>query len=463
MMEPVRPVFWYQGLFLQPHHFQRIDLHGQSLVYPLEKYMQPYFWGMSRMTIDENALKDNVFELSIGEFIFQDGTWVSLSENGKIRPRSFKGFWADMEKPFKVYIGLRKWDHNDNNVTVVSKESDISMAQSRFICDENQEEIKDLYIKGQVAQVKLLSYILKFFWEGEVSDAGNYHLIPIAILEFNGQDVVLSRDFVAPTVIVSSSARLSQIVKGIRELISSRCRVLEEYKNPKGFQSAEFQSVYLSYFLALCTLNRYLPVFQHITETPHVHPWIVYGYIRQFIGELSSFTDRIDAIGKLQNGTHLVPQYNHEDIGYCFQQSHMLIEEILKSFMTGMENIIHLVREDRYFRAKIPVELLDNKNMYYLFIKTSEDKETVVDDVKRVIKTSCEEDMSLLIQRSLPGLSLVYMPELPIGLPKRLNAICFEIKLVNQYWQGITMHSNICLHWSNAPEDAAIEVVILKP
>ena len=35
MTEPRKPVFWYQGLFLQPQHFQQADLYNQSTLAPL--------------------------------------------------------------------------------------------------------------------------------------------------------------------------------------------------------------------------------------------------------------------------------------------------------------------------------------------------------------------------------------------------------------------------------------------
>lgn len=463
MTEPVKPVFWYQGLFLQPQHFQQADLHQRSLLSPLTNNVQPFFWGTCGHTVDEGALREMVFNLSDGEFLFQDGSWIGLGRNGRIQPRSFKDAWTDMERPFKIFIGVHRWDRGGNNVTVVGEHDDPASARSRFFSVETPEEMKDLYQGNQISQIKLLDHVLRFFWEPEIPDAADYHLIPLAVLTFNGQDVVLSRDFVAPTVTMSSSDVLLGIVRTIRELLLSRCRILEEYKNPRGFQKIDLQAAYLNFFLALRSLNRYTPLLQHLTEVSTVHPWNAYGLLRQAAGELSSFTDRVDALGRLQNGNQLIPPYDHENLGYCFRQVQMLIEEIMASMLIGMENIVHLIRDNHYFRAKIPVDLLNDVNLYYLIIKTAERTETVLDMVKHVIKAGSEEEVPVLITRALSGIHLEHRVEMPPGLPKRPGMLCFEIDRLSPHWHDVLKNYNIALYWPDAPEDAIVELAILKP
>jgi type VI secretion system protein ImpJ len=469
MTQPVKPVFWYQGLFMQPQHFQQAELFAESLSSPLKQFLQPHFWGVNKMSVDEGALRGKVCALSDGEFIFQDGTWVSLSENGIIQPRSFKESWVETEKPLKVFVGLHKWDRNGANVRVAAEKGGTGPGeyghppQTRFLAGENPDEMKDMYQKGQVAPVKLLSYHLSLFWEQEIESAGDYHLMPLAVLEFNGQDVVLSRNYTAPAFTLSGAPLLLTSLKNIRDLVLSRCLILEEYKNPRGLTSGDLVTGYFNFLLALRTLNRYLPVLQHFLKAPHVHPWNVYGLLTQLIGELSTFTDRVDALGRLMNGTQLLTGYDHENLASCFRQAEMLIEEILSSLLVGMENIVRLFRDGHYFRAQIPPDLLDGRNMVYLLIKTSEAPDTVQEMMKHVIKASSEEEMSMLIKRALPGIPLEYRSELPPGLPRRSDMICFEVDRTSRYWQSVQKNCNICLYWAEASEETSAELAILRP
>jgi len=55
MTDPIRPIFWYQGLFLQPQHFQRQDLLAQFRLQPFQTYMHPHFWGFGKLRIQEDV------------------------------------------------------------------------------------------------------------------------------------------------------------------------------------------------------------------------------------------------------------------------------------------------------------------------------------------------------------------------------------------------------------------------
>ncbi len=459
MTEPRKPVFWYQGLFLQPQHLQQADLFHQSALAPLRDHLQPFFYGTCGHTIDEGALRELVFNLTDAEFLFQDGTWVKTTRNARLEARSFKDAWTNMEKPFKVFLGLRRWDQTGKNVAGPGGHQE----RRRYIEGEPASGTRDIHVGDNIAEVKLLDHLLRFFWEDEISDAADYHLIPLAVLTFNGQDVVLSRDFVPPALTVAAAEPLLRITRNIRELVLSRCRILEEYKNPRGFQKADLQAAYLNFFLALHTLNRYVPLFEHFTEVSTVHPWTVYGMLRQCAGELSSFTDRVDALGRLQNGTELIPPYDHENLLFCFRQAQLLIEEIIASMILGMENIIHFERDNHYFRGRLPQELLDNRNFFYLIVKSAVEPGGVCEMVRHIVKLGCEEEVPVLITRALPGIPLEQKLEMPPGLPKKPGMLCFEIDRTNRYWHDVLKSGKIALYWPDAPEDMIIELAILKP
>jgi type VI secretion system protein ImpJ len=461
-MEPRKPIFWYQGLFLQPQHFQQHDLYLKSLINPLRQYLQPHLWGVCGMRILEGALKNRIFEIEEGDFIFPSGACVSLQANAKFQPRSFKDAWVQLDKPFNIYLGLRKWNQGEGNVTVVKSNEDEQLATTRFMSDADPEEIRDLHQQGQPAQVKFLQYLLKVFWDNELEGAGEYELIPVARLEFDGQDAKLVKNYVPPSVSLACDDFLLHTVRNIREHVTSRCHVLEEYKNPRGVRTADLQANYINYLLALRSLNRYVPLLYHYTEIPYIHPWHVYGLLRQIIGELSTFTDRVDALGKLRDGTELLPAYDHENLGFCFGEAETLISELLAAILIGAENVIHLVREENYFKAQIPKDVFDDRNLFYLIIKTGGETAALLSMVQRVSKVSNEEKMSMLIARALPGLPLEHTTELPAGLPTRPDSFYFKIDRGSRHWQDIQKSQNICMYWVDAPEDMTVEMVIIR-
>ena len=85
----VKPLFWHQGLFLQPHHFQLNDLYNRSLMEPLYRFVAPHFWGTAGYEIDEGVLANFVFDLRAGEFFFPDNSHILLGENAVIQAKQF--------------------------------------------------------------------------------------------------------------------------------------------------------------------------------------------------------------------------------------------------------------------------------------------------------------------------------------------------------------------------------------
>ena len=461
-MKPIKPVFWYQGLFLQPQHFQHFDLYFQSLLSPLITYQQPYFWGVCRIQIHEDELRNETFEISQGEFIFQDGTRTAFPSNAVIHSRTLVKEELEAGKPFKVYLGLRKLDHTGENVSVSDQKADLSTVTTRFIARSEPDEVYDLHQGGEAVPVKLMSYVLKVFWESEIEGLKDYYLLPVAELEFDGDNIKLSRNFVPPIVSMSGSETLQQVFQSIREQVTSRCRKLEAYKSPKGLKASEVEPNHIVYMMALRSLNKYVPLMYHLTETPNIHPWSLYALIRQIIGDLSTFTDRIDALGRLMDGTVLLPEYNHENLKYCFDEAQTLISELLSAITIGPESIIHLEREDGYFKAQIPQEVFSPRNVFYLVLRTAENKSRVLEIMQNIAKVSSVEHISTLISRALTGIYLKYRELPPPGLPTQPNSLYFEFDQSHQEWVEIQKSQSVCLYWDQAPKDAKAQVVVLR-
>ncbi|MCX5855853.1 MAG: type VI secretion system baseplate subunit TssK, partial [Deltaproteobacteria bacterium] len=200
----------------------------------------------------------------------------------------------------------------------------------------------------------------------------------------------------------------------------------------------------------------------HTSGNPHIHPWTVYGILRSLIGELSVFTDRIDALGRLKDGTELLPAYRHDQLGSCFQEAKTLIDELLNGIMIGAENVIHLIRDGDYFRVLIPVETFDNRNLFYLMLRSSVNIDEWEQTILHMVKISSAERLPILIKRALPGMPLDQITVLPPGLPRRTDSTYFKLDRSNTEWSEIQKQQNICLYWSHAPEDTLAEIIVIK-
>ncbi|MEW6381891.1 MAG: type VI secretion system baseplate subunit TssK [bacterium] len=460
-MDIQRPLFWHQGLFLQPQHFQLQEAAFQSLLTPFYHFLTPYFWGAGEIEIQKAALGNRSLNLLKGQFLFPDGTYVVLPGNALIEARSFDQAWTEGGKPFSVFVGLKKWDQQGENVTVLPALDNLASVTTRYVSTDDPQEVKDLHHGGPPAQVKRLSHVLKIFWEIEKDQLGDYLLLPLTQIERVGEEIRLSERFIPPSLTVSSSEPLFRIVREIRDQVSARGRQLEEYKRQKGIHTAEFGARDMVYLLALRTINRYVPALFQITQTRNVHPWMVYGLLRQMIGELSSFSEKIRVLGETEEGISLLPAYDHRNLWACFSAAQGLITRLLDEITAGPEYVVRLHYDGTYYTADLAPGLFDGGNRFYLVLKTEAAPGPALQSLKTVAKLNCRESLPILIARSLPGIRMEHLSTPPQELPRRSNCLYFQIDHHAENWAPVEKNRNLALYWDDAPEDLEVELMVV--
>lgn len=456
-----RPLFWHQGLFLQPQHFQLHDVYVRSLFAPFYRFLQPYLWGVGEVQIQEAALGRRSFSVQKGSFLFPDMTFADFPGNALLQARSFEEDWVQGDRPFTVFIGVKKWQDSGTNVTVVEKLENLADVTTRFVAPADAEEVEDLHQGGPGAEVKRLQHVLKIFWETEQEYLGDYVLLPLAQLERSGEAIVLSERYVPPCLTLSASEVLLRTVKEIRDQVGARGRELETYKTQRGIHTAEFGSRDMVYVLALRSLNRSIPVLFHLTESPQVHPWTAYGVLRQLVGELSSFSDRVNVMGELDEGTSLLIDYDHRNIWQCFSKAQDLVTELLNEITAGPEYVIQLLYDGTYYAADVAPTIFEGGNRFYLAVETEEDPESVIQSLETTSKLASRESLPILIARALPGVRLEHLSPPPQELPRRTRSMYFSIDHRGDHWSQVERTRNLALYWEGAPEDLDVKLMVV--
>lgn len=461
MNSPSKPILWHQGLFLQPHHFQQNDAFVKSLLTPHNLCHSPFFWGCSRFVIQEAALSQRSIEIETCELIFQDGTWVKYPGNALVQPRSFEDLSFDVEgdTPVTVYLGIKKWNDFDKNATSIDSNDGINSVGTRYLSFVEPERIKDLHEGGDPASVRKMDTVIRIFWDHETDNFKDYLMIPVCRLELKEEKIDLSKAYITPTYLISGSDMLMKILKNLRENIISRSRIFESYKFSQGLTS-DFDAHFLPHLLVLSTLNRALPVLNHIIELKTFHPHSAYGVLRRIVGDLSTFTDRINALGQLKDGTPLLPEYDHENLYHCFNEAQILIGELLRGISIGGESIYSMIREDNYFRVQLPAEEFRDSYLYFIVLKSASETDLIINDMQKIVKIGNSKNIDNMISRALPGLPVKHRLVPPPGMPKHAGSYYFRIDSKHHLWEEIKRSGDISLFWDNAPEDTSIEIVI---
>ncbi len=455
-------IYWQQGMFLQPQHFQLSDLHQQFQRKPALTHAQPHFWGVGELTLSAAAIANQRIEIQSASVLFPDRTYVEYPGNAVMAARGFTVEQFAADKPLTVYLGLRRLHASDANVSAVVALEDAAQSATRYATRHAADEVPDLYGSGPPAQVRSLSFVLRIFFENEIDALQDYELVPIACLVRDGSLVRLVDDYVPPCYALSGSQPLQQHIRDIRDELAGRARQLQAYKSPGGMQRAGLDASDLVFLLGLRTLNRFSPQLQHLSEDTHLHPWAVYGVLRQLVGELSSFSERFNMFGEAEDGTAGVPAYDHRQIGRCFARVRALISHMLNEITVGAEFIVALRPEGQFHLGELPKRLFSEHNRFYLLVHSATARDALAQGVLRDARLGPVAEMAKLLSLALPGLELIHLPVAPQGLPKRPDAHYFRIEQISRQWEAITRDGQVALFWVDAPDDMRAEIAVVR-
>jgi len=455
--------YWHQGLFLQPQHFQRQELHQQFLRKPLFDMTTPHFWGVGHLEFGPAAASATSVEVREARLLFRDNSYVEFPGNAVIGARSFDKIWTDTDQPLDVYLGLRKLSPNGPNVTQVDAFDQAVSATTRFASQRDGLVTADLYADGPAATVPVVKHVVRIFFGPELAALDDYDLIPIGRLTRDDESIKFTHDSIPPCYAISGSHTLQNMLRDIRDDMVGRMRQLAEYKTPRDIQREELDPEFLMLMQSLQSLNRAIPWLAHYTETDQVHPWQVYGFLRSCVGELSTFAANFDMLGRRRDGDDDgLPPYDHLNLHACFSAARRVVNQLLAEISVGPEFRVTLEPHEDYLVASIPREFFAARNRFYLVTQTASKHDYSSESFLQSARLAAPQSLPVMIDHALPGIDLIEIATPPQGLPKRANARYYRIEQMSSEWETVEQSAQLGLFWPDAPSDLHAQLIVLK-
>ncbi|AUA56069.1 Uncharacterized protein conserved in bacteria [Achromobacter spanius] len=457
-----QPLFWHQGLFLQPHHFQYQDAWTERLLARQVELTAPWCWGFGALEINEAALAARQVVVDHMALRWQDGTLTEIPGNARIESRRFE--LAEFSQgPRTLYVGLRRHVVDQPSVQKYENLDDAARAEARLVAPADPQQVPDRYASGPSGRVTLMTYVLRLFWEEEIGALGDYDLMPLARLEQDGEVVRLAPRFVPPCLNLAASTSLQHMLMELRDEVIGRARQLEVFKQPIANRSGEdgqFGPV-----LALSVLNRYGPQITHLVEAAQTHPWAVYGVLRQLAGELSTFSDYCDLLGETRDNRQLVAPYKHTDIGSVFMGVLDLVRRLLNEITIGPEMLVHFEQDGaagNLYRADMPAAFFGPRHRYYLMARSGLEPKELAEHMVLEAKLGIPDEIETLVTRSLPGIEIIPLQTLPLGMPRRAGSAYFRIESLSDGWDAVVRDGRLSLSLPEPPPDLRLELIVIK-
>ncbi len=460
MLPEQQQIYWYSGLYLQPQHFQSADLHQSWMHCRVLQMSQPYHYGVIACEWNQGALVDFIGEVTQLRLIMPGGLYLEYPGNCQIEKRSFRQAWKHRDRPFTLWLALRKFDPQRQNVSVVKEEN--AQAVTRWISSSEEHTMKDVYHQGPETSVPRISYNLRLMWDDEKEDAVDYHCFPLAQFRFDGQCAQENGQFSPPALSLCASAPLAALLDLIYHELSSRAKMLEEYKRSERLVGGSDNAESMIQLLAMRSLNRALPLLALYRQAPQCHPWMIYAQLAQLIGEFSSFNDDCNFQGEWSHGGDALLPYNHDDLLPCFDSARRTLVGLLNGLVLEENTYITLEGDaQRIYRTTLDRQQSSQARDLYLLLRSARFSQPGHDQQTNSVKLATAGAIDALIQHALPGVALQPCSQPPRGVPKRSDSRYFIIDRQSALWQTIECEQSVGFYWMQAPDDLQVQLLFL--
>lgn len=444
-------IYWYSGVYLQPQHLQSTDLHHHYLLSRHRQMAQPWNQGLIHCDFNADTLVNFTLKIESLQALLPSGEYLEYPGNCQLQPRQFHDSWKQLEKPFTLWLALRRFDPGHVNVG--------DSPNSRWLKTEEERAMKDVYFNGPECAVSRIVYNVQILTDDEKKAVVDCECLPLTRLRYDNNRVIIDPEFCPPLVVLSGSRILKNLLDGIYAELANRAHQFEEYKRPELLKEASRTD--LTQLLAMRSLNRTLPLLHLYCQTPTLHPWPIYGLLAQLIGELSSFCEPCSFSGEWAGEGALLQPYDHFSLYDCFASARTLLIALLNNLTLEENTWISLIPdEQRIFRGSLQSLPLQKDGAVLLLLR-SEQLATIDPALSDSFKVAPESTIATLIQHALPGVSASWLTPTPRGVPNRKDSFYFMLNQQDSLWKSIEQQRNIAFYWDDAPADLQVQAIFM--
>ena len=343
-------VQWYEGMLLSPQHFQQNNLYFEQVINHKVALVQPYYWGVTELTIDPNAIQRNEVIIKSVAGILPDGTPVSFGQPVKENEYKPSDNRLDPANNYSLSLKLHELtDIKDNSELLIylgvptrsdACASDAETERKRYD-SVNVGKIIDINdMNNEVDLVRLRPRL--HLLAGKQYDENKYSAIPILRIKNNGKQDYCTLPFTPPIFTLPKSALPHNVSLGVKlesllEKIYTKAKGVRDFfvqtKDPNSIVS-EQQKRRIHYLMA------YYPALEMLLKSETAHPFDLYKTVVNMAGHMSVLHESMMPPP--------MQTYEHNNIDESFQYLFDFIEQIVEKVDLNFKSIPFAKIDDIY-------------------------------------------------------------------------------------------------------------------
>jgi type VI secretion system protein ImpJ len=431
-------VHWHEGLFLLPHHLQRLQRSLGDRDSAERRLNWAYSYGLIEARLSSDDLENMRIRFDYLHAIMPSGEEVRFPRDAELPALDIKQAFEARGR-FVVYLGLPLWfDARANCVspgqTVDTRAKILYRVVETEVADENTGENAKAMLQRRINARLLL----------EDDDRSDLEVIPLLrVTRAAGEDVGLPQqdpEFVGPCFVLSGSPTLRELVRDLSSQVLASRQELVIQVTRGGFSIDTMRGIQFEQIMRLRTLNRHGARLESLIETSNIAPFEIYLSLRELMGELAGLHPDRDLFE--------TAPYHHDNPYPVFSELAAKIRQLLRGSVAPSFLKAPFTDVNGLLSAMLTDEHLQRPTDYFLGIRTKEDPQALarlVEDADR-FKLMPQS----MASRAIRGVVLKEERFPPLELPAQSGLYFFRLLRgeSSRSWQQIQAEKVAVVRWT---------------
>jgi type VI secretion system protein ImpJ len=449
-MSKYRKIVWNEGMLLTPHHFQQWDNYYEELLNSRVRSLMSYEYGVLDLQINREAVANGNFQITNCHAILPDGLLVNSDTDALPALRPVGEHFHQEASKLGVHLAIPAKKIGEANYQANGAKASVNV---RFL--QEGGFVKDETSGTNEQPLAFAKNNLRIIFDDEVRDGFTSMKIAELVRTPTGQ-LQISDDYIPPTLKVSASVWLVNMLRQMVEILNTKSGSLGEQRRQRNASLADFTTAEVAVFWLLHTINSSIPTMAHFFHAPLVHPEKLYLEMAQLVGKLMTFS------------TEMYPKdivkYDHDDLHLTFSRLSTQLKELLETVIPSRCVAIPLEKtRDTLYVGRVEDERLLKEAGFYLAVSSKMPESKLIEGVPRVVKIGSRDVIDTIINSALPGVVLTHANPPPAPIPTRVGFRYFMLDTIGPYWDGIKGSKVISVYVPDEIPDVKLEMYAVKP
>lgn len=447
-MSRMSKVFWGEGLFLRPQHFQRQDAYHEARVHDLGSSLHPYPWGLREARFDLQAIASGTFRVLQLSLLFPDGeSHHAPGAQPLPQPLSLAGLPAGVQST-TLYAALPLLREHGGNCVDAEAATAARYAQAN-------RATADLYTDAGEAELAYLSQRVRILTEEEPRDA--YTALPIARVRRTATGgFELDDEFIAPALHIGAAPALQLRLRRLLDGLQAKTEALYGHHRAPSQSVIEFRSGDIASFWLLHTANSAFAALSHCFRHPGLHPERLYQELLRLAGALLTFS----ASHSLAD----LPAYDHARPEDGFVPLFAIIRELIDTVISARYFQIALSEVKPSFHlGRLDSQRIDEGCALYLGVAANLPGPELVQTVPVRFKVGAPDDVDKCVLSALPGVKLVHAAQVPAAIPVRPGMHYFAVEPRGPLYERMLKAQSLTIYVPAGVHDLKLELIAVAP